>query len=451
MFAILNGFLWGPGMLALFLLIGLMFNVQTRFYQVRCVKEWLSTTLGSFLRKPPKPNAAQNGKSVSRFQSLCAALAGTLGTGNIVGVASAIALGGPGAIFWMWVSAVVGMMTHYAEVYLGILYRGKNVKGEWVGGAMYYIERGLKCKPLAVVFAVCYLVGSLGMGNMAQVNGIAAGMLSEFGVPALWTGIAVIALSAPVVIGGLKHLSKVTEKLVPLMTLVYIGGSVAVIVAHIGNLPSSLALIFTEAFRLKPLAGGVVGYGLLTAARRGISRGVFTNEAGLGSSVTIHAASDAKTPHEQAQWGIFEVFADTIVVCTVTALAILTSGVYNVADFAPIISGGLTIPQQMNGVALTAAAFSSVFGNGGRFIAVSVTLFAYSTLLCWSFYGERAATYLFGQRAALPYKLVYIAVIFVGCVSSVDLVWNFTDVAIGLMAIPNLAALFLLRKKIVVP
>jgi AGCS family alanine or glycine:cation symporter len=254
-----------------------------------------------------------------------------------------------------------------------------------------------------------------------------------------------------VIFGGVGRIARVTERVVPFMTGLFLLGCAVVLAINAKKIPAVLAEILREAFTLRSAAGGATFFGMKKAMRFGVARGVFTNEAGLGSSVTIHAASDAKTPHEQAQWGIFEVFADTIIVCTVTALAILTSGVYNVADYAPIVGVGSAIPRQMNGVALTAAAFSTVFGNGGRFIAVSVTLFAYSTLLCWSFYGERAATYLFGANAALPYKLVYIAVIFVGCVSSVDLVWNFTDVAIGLMAIPNLAALLLLRKKVVVP
>jgi AGCS family alanine or glycine:cation symporter len=429
-------------MLAAFLLVGLMFTVKSRFFQIRRWRVWLLGTVKSIARGGGK---SRDGASISQFQAMSTALAATVGTGNIAGVASAIALGGPGAVFWMWVSAFLGMMTGYAENALGIMFRRKDVKGRWAGGAMGYMERGLGARPLALLYAFFCAAAAFGIGNMTQVNSISSVLADSFRAPPLLTGIVCAALIGLVILGGLKRIASVTEKVVPLMVALYVTGALFCVFANLGAVPGAFRLILSQAFRGQSALGGAAGYGIARAVRLGISRGVFSNEAGLGSSVIVHSESDAKTPAQQGAWSMFEVFADTLVMCTLTALVILTSGVYDMGAYLKNIGAGLPVTE---GAVLTSDAFAATLGAGGQyFIAVSITLFAFATLLGWGYYGERGAAYLLGERAVTPYKLIYVAVIVVGAVSKLSAVWDISDTFNGLMAVPNLIALVLLRKK----
>jgi AGCS family alanine or glycine:cation symporter len=461
----INSFVWGPIMLVFFLAVGLLFTIRSGVFQITHIKEWMNATfLSIFKHKDVRKTKEKH--AISQFQSLCTALAATVGTGNIVGVATAIALGGPGAVFWMWLSAFLGMMTNFAENTLGIKYRYKNEKGEWVGGAMIYIERGLgsvfkeskfaffrnakflhNWKWLAIVFSVFCALASFGIGNMSQANSIAKGLESNFQIPVFITGAVVLVFVSLVILGGIKRIASVADKIVPFMVLVYLVGGLIVVFAHISNVGPAFALIFSEAFNFKAGVGGVLGYGIAEAAKRGISRGVFSNEAGLGSSVMVHSASDVKEPVTQGMWGIFEVFADTIIVCTITALSILASGVYNMETALANIANGT---EPLQGAELTSSAFATVFGSlGGQFVAIAIMLFAFTTILGWSFYGERAITYLFGKKAVVPYKVIFVAFIMVGCTIPLQLVWDISDTLNGLMAIPNLFAITLMSGQVV--
>lgn len=446
----LNDFIWGPVMLVFFLLVGLMFTIRSKVFQITHIREWLDVTILQLFRKDNKKVLRTDDKhSISQFQSLCTALAATIGVGNISGVAVALALGGPGAIFWMWLSAFLGMMTNYAENTLGIKYRYKNEKGNWIGGAMIYIEKGLGWKWLAVIFSVFCAFASFGIGNMSQGNEIANGLHNSFGIPTWITALLIMLLAGLVIIGGIKRIASVTEKIVPFMAITYIIGALVVIGCNISAVPAAFASIFTNALNFSSVGGGVAGFTVMVAMRRGISRGVFSNEAGLGSSVMVHSASDVKEPVVQGMWGIFEVFADTLVVCTLTALTILTSGVYDFKEYAQYV--GTSLPEHLkSGVALTSAAFESVFGTwGGRFISIAVMLFAFSTILGWSYYGERAIEYLFGIKAIPVYKLIFILVIFIGCNASLSLVVDISDTFNGFMALPNLLAITLLSGQVI--
>ena len=437
----LNGFIWGPIMLFFFLLVGLLFTLRTKVFQVSRFRLWMrSTFLSIFTNR--KVIRTDDKYAISQFQSLCTALAATIGTGNIAGVATAITTGGPGAVFWMWFSAFLGMMTNYAENTLGIKYRYKNEKGNWVGGAMIYIERGLGWKWMALLFSVFCALASFGIGNMTQANSIASGLRSSFGISPYITAAVIMVFTALVILGGIKRIASVTEKIVPFMAIFYILGGLVILFANVTRIPSAFGLIFSEAFNFRAASGGVLGYGISVAMRRGISRGVFSNEAGLGSSVMVHSASDVEEPVIQGMWGIFEVFADTIIVCTITALTILLSGVY---DMDAYLSGVKTTTS----VALTSEAFSTLIPFGDKFVAIAVMLFAFSTILGWSYYGERAIEYLFGIKAIIPYKVIFIAMIFVGCVTSLNLVWDIADTLNGFMAIPNLIAITLLSGQVV--
>ncbi len=425
-----NNVVWGIPMLLLLLAVGLYLTVGTRFFQVTKFGYALKNTIFSMFRKE-NAEKSKDKDAISPFQALATALAATVGTGNIVGVATAIAAGGAGAIFWMWVSAFFGMMTKYAEIVLGIYFRHKNEKGEWVGGPMYYIEKGLHQKWLAVLFAVFCLFASFGIGSVAQVNGISTAMAQSFHIPNYVTGIIVCLLAGFIVFGGLKRIVTVTEKFVPFMALLYIFGALAVVLANFRHILPALGEIFTGAFQLKSVGGGVLGYGIARAMRYGFARGIFSNEAGLGSSVLVHASADVEEPVEQGLWGIFEVFFDTIVICTLTALAILTTGAHTV--------------EGLEGVAVTMYAFESVFGAAGSYIvSVGIVLFAFSTLLGWSVYGCRVSEYLGGRKSMQVYKILFLLVSFIGSVSSVQLVWDLSDTFNGLMALPNLIGLLCL-------
>ena len=435
-----NGIVWGPAGLALLFCTGLIMSLRTGFFQFGHFGYWMKNTIGAiFTNKNITAHTEKEDKAISQFQSLCTALAATIGTGNIVGVATAIISGGPGSIFWMWVMAILGMMTNYSENVLGIFYRRKNAAGEWSGGAMYYLSDGLGSKKgckklgrvLAVLFACFCVLASFGIGNMSQINSIAGNMNAALQVPNLVTGILLMVLSALVILGGLKRVAAVTEKVVPVMALFYIVGALTVVLTHVTSIPAAFVSIFKSAFAMKAAGGGVLGYGVSRAITWGFKRGAFSNEAGLGSSVMVHSSSNVKEPVQQGMWGIFEVFADTIVVCTLTALVILTSG------FVDLDTGHMLTDVQ--GSALVGQAFSTVFGAfGPKFIAVAILLFAYSTVLGWSHYGTKAFEYLFGTRASRGYQLVFVVMVVVGATMKLDLAWDLSDTFNGLMMVPNL-------------
>ncbi len=441
---VLRDFIWGRGMLVIFLAVGILFTLRTGFFQFTRWRMWLGLTLGQ-LFKDRKVRKTQDAHSMSQFQAFCTALAATLGTGNITGVASALIIGGPGAIFWMWVSAVVGMMTIYAENVLGILYRYKNKSGKWVGGAMVYMERGLGCKWLAVVFAVFCIFSSLGMGNMTQANAMASGLKETFSIPPFITGVISMAVVGMVLLGGVRRIAAVTERMIPLISIFYIAGGLLVLAVNFTEIPRAFGLIFTEAFKIQSVGGGIVGYGMRQAMKTGIARGVFSNEAGLGSSVMAHAASDIDSAPVQGMWAIVEVFIDTIVFCTVTALVILTSGVYDQTLFLGNIAKGV---ENVDGTTLCGRAFATVIPGGDKFLALSMIFFAFATIIGWAYFGERTFAYLFGENSAFTYKVIYIAMLLPGCVIAPGLVWEIADTFNGFMALPNLTALILLNGQV---
>ncbi len=441
-----NNFVWGLPMLVLLVGTGILMTALTGFFQVSHIGHWFKHTLGGiFINKHVTAHTPGHDKQISQFQSLCTALAATIGTGNIAGVAAALATGGPGAIFWMWIVAFFGMMTNYSENVLGIYYRRKNSEGEWCGGAMYYLKDGLGSKKgcrqvgaiLAVLFSIFCVLASFGIGNMSQINSIAVNLNSVFRIPSLATGLVLMAIAALVIVGGLKRIASVTEKLVPFMAVAYIIGCLILVITHAGVVGEAFAAIFKGAFALKAVGGGIVGHGVKTALTWGMKRGVFSNEAGLGSSVMVHSASNVKEPVRQGMWGIFEVFADTIVVCTLTALAVLTSGVMD-------LETGLMISTKEK-TALVAEAFEGTFGvAGGWFIALAITLFAFSTVLGWSVYGSKAFEYLFGTKAMIVYKVVFVVFIVFGATMDLALAWDLSDTFNGLMAMPNLIGVVVL-------
>lgn len=429
----LHDLIWGPWMLIVFLGTGLYFSIGTKFFQFRGFKIWMKWTFGSMLRGKDR-GREKEGKSITQFQSLCTALAGTLGTGNIAGVATALTAGGPGAIFWMWVSAFVGMMTNFAEKTLGIVFRYRQKNGEWMGGPMVYMEQGLHSRILAVSFAILCILASFGMGNMTQAHSVAEAIKVSFGGNSLVIGICIAILLACVILGGIGRIASVTEKLVPFMAIGYTIGAVIVITICSKNIIPAFAQIMEGAFSVRSASGGILGYGIKRAMMIGISRGIFSNEAGLGSSVIVHAASDVKEPVIQGFWGIQEVFLDTIVMCTLTALVILTTGVYD----------GL---GNIDGIVLTTRAFEVVFGTqGASFISISVIVFGFATLVGWSYYGVKCVEYLFGEKWIPLYQGIYCGSTVIGCTMQLQTVWNLADNLNGLLAIPNLIAILLLSK-----
>ena len=440
-----NNFVWGWPALILLAFVGILMTILTKFFQVSHIGHWFKNTIGAIF-KDKNVTKHTSDKSISQFQSLCTALAATVGTGNIAGVASAIVTGGPGAVFWMWVVAFFGMMTNYSENVLGILYRIKNNKGEWSGGAMYYLKNGLgskkNCKTigavLAVLFACFCLLASFGIGNMTQVNTIATNMQSAFSIPKLATGIVVMILAGLVIVGGLKRIAAVTEKIVPVMVVLYLLGTIIICALHIGQFGEVFASIFKGAFGLKAVAGGIVGSGVKMAIQMGMKRGVFSNEAGLGSSVMVHSNSNVKEPVRQGMWGIFEVFADTIIVCTLTAFSVLSSGLIN-------LETGQVADSVTDTGSLVQVAFGNTFGQiGMAFVAIALLLFAFSTVLGWSHYGTKACEYLFGTKSTMPYRIIFVIAIIGGATMGENLAWDLSDTFNGLMMLPNLIGVLVL-------
>ena len=436
-----NGVVWGVPALVLLAFVGVLMTVLTKVFQVSHFGHWMKKTIGAVFKDKHVTSHTKD-KSISQFQSLCTALAATVGTGNIVGVSGAILMGGPGAVFWMWIMAFLGMMTNYSENVLGIFYRRKNSKGEWSGGAMYYLRDGLGSKKgcktigkvLAILFSLFCLIAAFGIGNMTQVNAISGNMMNVFGIPTWVTGAVVMILVGLVVVGGLKRIAAVTEKIVPFMVILYMIGTIVIFFLHIDQFAAVFKAIFKGAFGMQAAAGGVVGYGLKLAIEWGMKRGVFSNEAGLGSSVMVHSNSNTREPVKQGMWGIFEVFADTIVVCTLTAFAVLSSGIIDL-NTGKLMDAFSSLTKND----LVATVFEQKFGViGSGFIAVSIALFAFSTVLGWSHYGTKACEYLLGEKRTTPYRVLFVLLVFGGAVMGDNLAWDLADTFNGLMMIPNL-------------
>ena len=448
-----NNVVWGWPALILLAFVGVLMTCLTKCFQLSHIGHWMKHTIGAIFRDKNVVGHTKD-HSISQFQSLCTALAATVGTGNIVGVAGAIMVGGSGAVFWMWVIAFFGMMTNYSENVLGIYYRRKNAKGEWSGGAMYYLQDGLGAKKgckqigkiLAILFAVFCLFASFGIGNMTQINSISGNMLTVFHVPTWVTGVVLVVLGGLVIVGGIKRIANVTEKIVPFMVIIYMLGTIVIFFTNISQIGSVFSAIFQGAFAAKAAGGGIVGYGIKLAIEQGMKRGVFSNEAGLGSSVMVHSSSNVKEPVRQGMWGIFEVFADTLVVCTLTAFSVLSSGLVD-------LSTGETL-ETYNGIALTKAnlvstVFSIHFGTvGAAFIAIAIMLFAFSTVLGWSHYGTKACEYLFSEKSTIVYRLIFVIAIFGGAVMGDNLAWDLADTFNGLMMIPNLIGVLALSPQV---
>lgn len=440
----LNNIAWGWPSLILLVGTGIYFTSRFGWIQFRRFGYIMKNTIGSIFKKQEAGKGA-----VTPFQAVTTALAATVGTGNIAGVAGAIALGGPGAVFWMWISALFGMCTKFAEVALAVQYRERNSKGDWVGGPMYYISKGLgkNWAWLGAVFALFGMLASFGIGNMSQVNTIAnsiSGTINEFtsvntAAVNLIIGIIVALFCALVIIGGVKRIGQVTERLVPIMAVIYIVSALIVVFGNLDQLGPVLRSIFVGAFTPEGVVGGVAGVTISAAIKRGVGRGVFSNEAGLGSAPIAHAAADTDSPIRQACFGVFEVFADTIVICTLTALAILMSGT--------AINYGASA-----GAELTISAFATTFGAkaGGLIVSLGITLFATSTILSWCLYGSRCVEYLFkSTKAILPYQIIFCLIIIVGATQKLQLVWDISDTLNGLMALPNLVGLLALSPVVI--
>ena len=439
-----NNFIWGvPAMVCIFG-VGLYLSIRTNFLQIRKFPYAIKTTLGRIFRKRDASDGA-----ITPFQAVCTALAATVGTGNIAGVAGAIAIGGPGAIFWMWVSALFGMCTKYAEVTLAVHYREINANGELVGGPMYYIKNGLSKKWhwLAYLFAAFGVLTVFGTGNATQVNTITTAInsallnynvISESAVSTsnLIIGIIIAILIAMILLGGIKRIGHVTEKLVPFMALLYILLGLGVILLNIQNVPAVFASIFRGAFQPRSVTGGIV-LSMFTSLKKGVSRGIFSNEAGLGTGSIAHACADTKKPVKQGMFGIFEVFTDTIVICTLTALVILCSGV--AVDYGKAAGAELTI-----------LGFTSTYGSWvSIFTAIAMCCFAFSTAVGWGLYGARCIEFLFSEKVIKPFMVIYSLVAILGATANLGLMWSIAETFNGLMAIPNLIALFLLSGTVV--
>lgn len=508
-----DNIVWGVPMLCLMLFTGIFFTVRTGFFQLRKFPRILKSTVFS--------RGKTSNDGVSPFAAMCQALAATLGTGNIAGVSTALSVGGAGAVFWMWVSAFFGMMTGFAENVLGILYRKKQ-GGRYIGGAMQYIEAGLSenrgtrplAKPLSVLYAGLCLLAGFGMGNAAQMNSAAEAFKTSFGLPQIVTGVVLASLAALIVFGGVKRISAVTARLVPIMSGFYIIGCLYILISSRKYIPQAFEMIISSAFGLRQIGGGAAGAAVKTAVSMGFKRGVFSNEAGLGTSVFPHSQSDIKDPVVCGMWSVFEIFFDTIVMCTLTALVILVSGVradipagipsdipnvssktqyFRLTDSDRLITDGVMLPETMTvrgihgeelqasvrrgvtysnimtisgeesegrivsarieplcGAGLAESAFTAKFGRAaGMILAVLVAMFAFSTVIGWSYFGAEAARFLFGERSRVPFCVVFIAFSVVGACVDMAAAWGISDMLNGLMAIPNIIAVLILSPKVI--
>lgn len=441
---VVNNFIWGVPAMICIVGVGLLLSIRTGFLQIRKFPYAMKVTIGRMLKKREASDGA-----LTPFQAVCTALAATVGTGNIAGVAGAIAIGGPGAVFWMWISALLGMCTKFSEVTLAVHFREKNAEGDLVGGPMYYIKNGLKKQWhwLAYLFAAFGVLTVFGTGNATQVNTITTaidsalynyGVISEQNVSTLnlVIGIILAVLIGLILLGGIKRIGQVAEKLVPFMAVIYIILAIGVVILNYRNIPTVFASIFKGAFSPASVTGGAVG-SFFMSMKKGVSRGIFSNEAGLGTGSIAHACADTRKPVKQGFFGIFEVFVDTIVICTLTALVILCSGV-------PVGYGDAA------GAELTILGFTSTYGSWvSIFTAIAMCCFAFSTIIGWGLYGTRCAEFLLGTRANRPFMILYALVAIVGATMELGLMWNIAETFNGLMVIPNLIAVFLLSGVVV--
>ncbi len=446
---VLNGIVWGWPVIILILGTGLLLTLRTRFLQVSHFRDSLNSTIIPALRSiGKKKDKRDRMKSVSQFEAFSTAISGTVGTGNIIGVVSAILTGGPGAVFWMWISAFFGMVTNYSENVLGLYFRRKDRHGNLSGGAFYYIANGMKQKWLGYCAAVFCVFAAIGMSGV-QTNKI-SGTVSEAlanvmtignqETARLIIGICVAVITALIVLGGIQRIGKVASMLVPFMSLLFIVMSLTAIIMHIGNIPHAFALIFTKAFNFRAAGGGILGYTFATVIKKGMARGVFSNEAGLGSSVIAHSASETREPVKQGLWGVFEVFFDTFIICTLTSLMFLTT--FDTSELS----------AEMEDTAMSMSMFSTNFGGFGTAVfSVILPLFAFTTIIAWSYYGEKAVEFCFGwlnekqRRAAVTgFKVIYIVLIAVSATIHSELIWAIDDTFNGLMAVPNLICLIAL-------
>jgi AGCS family alanine or glycine:cation symporter len=418
-FNVLGSWVWGPFMLTLLVGTGVFYTIRLRGMQFRLLPQALKLAFSG-------QSAGDAPGDISQFQALMTALAATIGPGNIAGVATAVVLGGPGAVFWMWLSALMGMTTKYAEAYLAVYFRVQDSKGRMAGGPMYYLERGLGLKSLAIMFAICGMIAALGTGCSVQSNSVAQAIHNTFGLPGWITGIVLTVVTGLVLVGGIRSIARVASMIVPAMALIYLTGGLIIILTHLDQVLPALTLIVTDAFTGQAVAGASVGM----AIRYGVARGVFYNEAGIGTAPIAAAAAKTNRPQDQALVSMTGTFLDTIVVCSITGIVLVMSGGY---------TSGTT------GAALTANSFESMLpGVGGWVVTLGLIFFAYSTILGWSYYGEKCAAYLMGERAVVPYRVIYTGFVMLGTLVSLDLVWAVSDVFNGLMAFPNLIGLLLL-------
>lgn len=419
---------WGIPMVILILGVGIFLSFVTKGVLFRHFGTVLRYTIKTVFQKQTSPKG-----SVTPFQAVCTALAATVGTGNIVGVALAISTGGPGALFWMWVSALVGMVIKYSEVTLSVAYRTKNRHGEVVGGPMYYIQNAWGVKWLAMLFALFATFASFGIGAGVQAHSLANSMQSTFGLPVWLSGTVVTVLAGLVLVGGIGRIARIGQVLVPFMSVLYILGSLIVLAINAPRIPHAFAEIFKDAFSGSAATGGFAGATVAYACRVGMARGVFTHEAGMGSAPIAHAPAFTDHPARQGLWGTFEVFFDSIVMCTVTGLVVLTSGLWRATE-------------QISPTVLCSKAFGNAFAGGEYIVSVGLVLFAFATIIAWYYYGEKCVEYLFSNKpfAIAFYRMVYVFTVLLGSLVSLDAVWTFTDLFNGLMAIPNLLALLVL-------
>ena len=417
----LSGLIWGPVMLVLLLGTGIFLTFGLRAMPWRHLSE-------AFQLLWRGRHSSEKG-DITPFQALMTALAATIGTGNIAGVATAIFLGGPGAVFWMWITALVGMATKYSEAVLAVKYREVDERGRYVGGPMYYIKNGLggSWKWLGIAFALFGMIAAFGIGNMVQANSVADALGSAFAIPDWVSGTVMMTLTAIVILGGIQRIAEVTAKLVPFMALAYIAGALWIIFSHLPAVPAALGSIVSDAFTGTAATGGFAGAAVWAAIRFGVARGIFSNEAGLGSAPIAHAAAQTNDPVRQGMIGMLGTFIDTTIVCTMTALVIILTGVWTSGE---------------NGAALSMLAFNTGLpAFGGSIVTFGLAIFAFTTVLGWSYYGERCAEFLFGVRVILPYRLLWLVAIVIGALGKLELIWLLADVLNGLMAIPNLIAL----------
>ena len=467
---VINSAVWGLPGLILLIGTGILLTFGTKFFQISHLGHWWKETIASIFKKDSNTTKHTDKKTISQFQALCAALAATVGTGNIAGVASAIVTGGPGAVFWMWFAAFFGMITNFSENLLGIYYRRRNADGEWSGGAMYYLKDGLGkrygkkwlqpiASVLAVLFACFAILASFGIGNMAQINKIVLNMDAAFfsnvapsfipgteiNVIHLILGICLLIIGALIIIGGLQRIARFAELVVPFMAVVYVIGCLIIFGINIDNGGAMFGAIFKYAFTPAAFIGGGIGLLIKKTMTQGFKRGVFSNEAGLGSSVMVHSSSNVKEPVKQGMWGIFEVFFDTFVVCPMTAVVVLSTGFIDLSTGAPVAGA--------NGDTLVSQAFGQYFGAPGTwFVAIAMLFFAFTTVLGWSQYGTKSVEYLFGPIGVKIYKVIFVAMMVSGAIMEGGLAWDLSDTFNGLMMIPNLIgvlALFPLVLKIV--